>query len=151
MATAERFINKERLWAASTEARSSTDQFGEATESLPPNVIVFPGGVSLTPSRPSVASETERRFRRLADGWLADTALDSDPVEKFLHPLHLKIIGLGEKALPSILKEVEKMSGHWFVALDAISWENPVRPEDEMSLERTAQAWLVWGRGKRLL
>src|SRR5436190_10358773 len=64
---------------------------------------------------PTVADE--QTFRRLADRWLADTAFDSDPIEKFLHPLHLKIIGMGERVLPLLLREVEKMSGHWFVAL----------------------------------
>lgn len=95
--------------------------------------------------------DLELKFRRLADEWITETGLLSDPVQKFMHPAHLKIIGMGEKALPFILKEVEKMSGHWFVALDAISPVNPVPPQDETNLQQVAQAWIEWGKHEGLI
>jgi hypothetical protein len=105
------------------------------------------GGVSIMPDT-GVADHAEQKFRQLANEWIAETGFLSDPSKKFTHRSYLKIIGMGEKALPLILREVERMSGHWFVALDAISDVNPVSLEDQRSLQRTANAWLQWGRDK---
>jgi hypothetical protein len=99
----------------------------------------------------NVDAELETEFRAHADKWLGETGALSDPVRKFMHPSHLKIIGMGIEVLPLILKEVEKMSGHWFVALDAISPVNPVRPEDESDFQGVAKAWLDWGKGEGLI
>jgi hypothetical protein len=101
--------------------------------------------------KPSIDPEIERVFRALADKWIKETGYLSDPIKKFMHPSHLKIIGMGEKVLPLILREAQKRSGHWFVALNAISPENPVKPEDETSLERVANAWLEWGKERDLV
>jgi len=106
-----------------------------------PDVHVFP-----VPS-----SDDEKEFRRWADEWIGETGFLSDPTRKSMHRAHFKIIGMGEKALPLILKEVQRMTAHWFVALDAISPVNPVRPEDQTNLVRTANAWLEWGRGEKLI
>ena len=120
------------------------------SDSAPSNIIVFPGG-GTSPVPTTKDNETEQRFRRLADEWIQETSHFSDPVRKFMHRAHFKIIGMGERALPFILKEVERMSGHWFVALDAISPVNPVRPEDETSFDRTAKAWIEWGKSEGLI
>ena len=98
-----------------------------------------------------VDARTEREFRAYADKWLKETAPLSDPVQIFMHPSHLKIIGMGEKIVPFVLKEVERQSGHWFVALEAISPVNPVQPEDEISFQRTADAWIRWGKAEGLI
>lgn len=95
--------------------------------------------------------ELEREFRALVEEWINDTAYSSDPTEKFMHHAHLKIIGMGTQVVPLILREVQKMSGHWFLALESITKANPVTPKDEVSLERTANAWLEWGRREGLL
>lgn len=98
-----------------------------------------------------VDRELAIKFEALAHQWLQETKYLSDPVRKILHPSHLKLIAMGERILPLVLREVEKMSGHWFVILNAISPENPVKPEDETNIERLANAWLEWGRRKGLI
>src|SRR6266498_3941100 len=90
----------------------------------------------------------EAQFRRLADEWIRDTRYISDPIQRILHPAHFKIIGMGPAALPLILAELQRRPAHWFVALDAISPENPVGPEAQNSFEDTARAWLEWGEKK---
>ena len=112
--------------------------------------LVSSGDSSVSPV-PIASAEVEQEFRQLASDWLRETAYDSDPADKFLHRAHLKLIAMGEKILPLALEETEKMSGHWFVLLDAISPYNPVGPQDEMSLERTSQAWLRWGKEEGLI
>jgi len=114
-------------------------------------LVAFHGDVIAMPVAIPIDSTTAPRFQRLANEWLRDTAFVSDPIEKFMHPAHLKILGMGDKILPLVLREVEKMSGHWFMVLDAISPENPVTPEDQASLERTAQAWVEWGKKQGLI
>lgn len=114
-------------------------------------LVTFHGDVIAMPSTIPIDSTTEQRFQQLANEWLRDTAFVSDPIEKFMHPAHMKILGMGEKILPLVLMEVEKMSGHWFMILDAISAENPVTPEDQASPERTAQAWVEWGKKQGLI
>jgi cytochrome P450 len=99
----------------------------------------------------SASAEVEQTFRALADEWLDETAHLSDPVDKFMHPALVQIIGLGKPAVPLLLKEVQKMSGHWFYALEHINRMNPVPPEDQWSVEKTAAAWLTWGRSGRLI
>lgn len=96
-------------------------------------------------------TDLERTFRALADEWLNETSHLSNPVDKFMHPALVQIIGMGRPAVPLILQEVQKMSGHWFYALRHITRTNPVLPEDEWSVEKTAEAWLAWGRGERLI
>jgi hypothetical protein len=98
-----------------------------------------------------VDAATEGEFRAHADKWLQETAPLSDPVQIFMHPSHLKIIGMGGKALPFILREVERQSGHWFVALEAISPVNPVQPEDQTSFQRMTDAWIRWGKEEGLI
>lgn len=114
-------------------------------------LVAFHGDVIAMPGTISIDGTTEQRFQQLAREWLRDTAFVSDPIEKFMHPAHMKILGMGEKILPLVLREVERMSGHWFMVLDAISPENPVTPEDQASPERTAHAWVDWGKKQGLI
>lgn len=100
---------------------------------------------------PQANPEVERTFRALAEEWLDETAHLSDPVDKFMHPAIVQIIGMGKQVVPLLLKEVRKMSGHWFYALEHINRTNPVLPEDQWSVEQTAAAWLAWGRRERLI
>jgi hypothetical protein len=99
----------------------------------------------------TVDPETERRFNQFADKWIAETGFLSDPIRKFMDRSHLKIIAMGEKVLPLILRELERKSGYWFVALDAVSPENPVQAEDQVSFDATANAWLRWGKQRGLI
>lgn len=104
-----------------------------------------------THTAPAPTTEDEQRFHQLAEEWISETAAFSDPVRIFLHKSLFKIIGMGEKALPLVLKEVEKNSAQWFVVLDAISPIRPVKAQDEKNLERVRQAWIEWGRSEGLI
>jgi hypothetical protein len=142
------------VWAGRSQAlKNKRGEPTEAAEDTPSagRVIIFPGGLSLVPPHARVAPEVERRFQRLTEEWIRDTAFYSDPVPIFLHRALFKIIGMGEKALPLILKEMEKRSADWLVALDAVSPVNPVNAEDEKDFERAANAWIAWGRSNGLI
>lgn len=104
--------------------------------------IFFPG-----PSK----QELEAKFRRLADQWKLDTAYSSSTTERFLHPAHLQIIGMGSDALPFILCELRDHGGHWGLALSSITGENPVPAEHYGKGRLVAAAWVEWGRANKHL
>ncbi len=64
------------------------------------------------------------------------------------HPSYLEIVAMGEKAVPLLLRELEKSPNYWFPALTAITGENPIPKEARGRLIEMTEAWLEWGRGK---
>jgi hypothetical protein len=62
-----------------------------------------------------------------------------------------RIIGMGEKALPLILRQLRNEGNdpdHWFWALEAIAQVDPVPPEAYGDMEEMAQCWLRWAAGR---
>jgi hypothetical protein len=145
----ERERDREEYLSQLTE--SSYKQLVERVRLLLEQALLSQRAKKSPEQAPEIDRELKIKFEALAQQWLNETKFLSDPVRKILHPSHLKLIAMGESILPLVLREVEKMSGHWFVILNAISPENPVKPEDETDIERLANAWLEWGRRKGLI
>jgi hypothetical protein len=58
---------------------------------------------------------TEERFKKLARTWKSETDLHSKVAKRILHPAYQKIIGMGEAAIPLILKDLaENGPDDWF-------------------------------------
>ena len=83
-------------------------------------------------------------FSSLANQWSQDTRHLSVISRAVAHPAHLRIVALGERALPLILEELRDRPNHWFFALNAIANVDPVPPGANVSMAR--EAWLEWGR-----
>ncbi|NET54696.1 MAG: hypothetical protein F6K47_00340 [Symploca sp. SIO2E6] len=90
----------------------------------------------------------EVTFNHLVQQWKAETRFLSDPHQMVLHPAYQQIIGMGEAAVPLLLRELEKKSGRWFWAIKSITREDPVPPEARGRTQVMIQAWLDWGRAK---
>jgi hypothetical protein len=90
----------------------------------------------------------ELDFTELVKEWKASRSATSFSSTMAIQPAYLRIIGLGAPALPLILRELEKELDHWFVALKAISREDPVPPESRGKMLEMRDAWLKWGREK---
>lgn len=91
------------------------------------------------------------RFRELAREWKSRRSASSSITEITHHPAYQKIIGMGESAVPLILRELEREGrdpAHWFWALHAISLEQPVSHQDRGNTVRMAKAWLEWGKNR---
>ena len=58
---------------------------------------------------------------------------------------------MGPTALPLILERLDSKGGHWFWALQHISGEDPISPEDAGNYEKMREAWLQWGRERHYL
>jgi len=84
------------------------------------------------------------RFHRLVTQWNNETGHYSVTFKRAMHPCYQQIIGMGEKALPFILRDLrERPTGQWFWALNAITGESPTL--DQRSIDDAVQAWLRWG------
>ena len=75
----------------------------------------------------------------------------SSPTRKAAHPAYQQIIEMGERAVPLILQEMQRHPGHWSMALQAITGENPVPKEAAGHVTQVADAWTEWGRKKGYL
>ena len=90
--------------------------------------------------------ELFEEFVRLAAQWQVETAGASVTRRIVSHPAYLRIIGMGDRAVPWILDQLENGEAHWFEALHAITGANPVPDEDRGVYAKMARAWLAWGR-----
>ena len=84
------------------------------------------------------------KFYDLFYAWKYDTLTVSSPTEIAMHPAYQEIIGMGQSALPYILKELLDEPDYWFWALKAISGLDPVRAEERGNIQRMRLRWLIW-------
>lgn len=94
---------------------------------------------------------TEKLFNNLAINWKKETAGYSTMYHKAINNNYLGIIGMGYDAVPFILNDLEKAPEHWFIALKAITKENPVAKEDIGDMRRMRAAWIEWGKRKHII
>ncbi len=92
------------------------------------------------------APDLEAEFSRLAQQWRHETRMLSSDADIAANFAYYQIIGMGEKAVPLILRELQEHGGRWFWALRAITRQNPVAPKDRGNTKRMIQAWLEWGK-----
>ena len=94
-----------------------------------------------------VEATLDREFERLNQEWMNTLPQGCDVSEMVMHPAYQRIIGMGPRAVPLVLRELERTQGHWFWALHAMTGANPVPEESEGNIQKMAVAWLDWGRG----
>jgi hypothetical protein len=85
----------------------------------------------------------EEEFKRLAAQWHRETDHLSNIVRKAMSPVYQEIIGMGEKVLPLILRDLEITGGHWFWALKAIARFDAAAGAN--NYDDAVRAWLGWG------
>lgn len=93
--------------------------------------------------------EIEEKFQRLALQWKRDTEHLSSMTKMILHRSYQQIIGLGSVTLKLILQELQEDPDYWFWALESITGENPVQPDDDF--DAAVEAWLSWGKQRGLI
>ena len=86
-------------------------------------------------------------FAEAKNRWYMDTMdIRTDPSE---HPDFRRIVGMGEAAIPLILEELRVRPSLLYVALEAITGENPVAETGSDSLEDISLIWQRWGEQNR--
>jgi hypothetical protein len=103
----------------------------------------------LTQAEGDAAGKDDPEFERLVEEWQAQRSKSSSFAGRdAILPAYQRIIGMGPKALPLILRALAKQNDNWYWALKAISGEDPVSPEDRGKTRVMREAWLRWGRAK---
>ena len=97
--------------------------------------------------------DMEATFNALADKWVRETAVHSNPAIIARHPSYSQIVGMGKQAIPFILSELSQKRNrpHWFQALHDINGMTPAPEESWGKVDEVAAAWLNWGRGQGYL
>lgn len=103
----------------------------------------------LSPQQARPKESVEQKFCRLAELWRSDTYYSSLVSEIAMHGAYQQIIGMGRKVVPLILRELERRGGHWFWALNAITGDDPIRPN--ATYKDAVRDWLRWGRQRGLI
>lgn len=94
----------------------------------------------------SASSVTGRVFPELADQWRAETDHLSDNEIIAAHPIYRALVALGPRVVPFMLEELKRDNPpRWFQALEEITGENPILPEQRGKMLEMAAAWLKWG------
>ncbi len=83
-------------------------------------------------------------FYTLFEKWQEETRFISSTEDMVLNMNYQSIIGLGPQVLPVIFKELNQGPQHLYWALQAITGQDPVRPENRGSLEAMNKDWLDW-------
>jgi hypothetical protein len=92
----------------------------------------------------------DEAFQILANDWRNATRLQSSLTKMTEHPAYREIIQLGEDVVPILLRELKRRPEPWFTALREITRVDPVSPEQRGDWQAMANAWLQWGRDRRI-
>jgi hypothetical protein len=86
-------------------------------------------------------------FQQLVSQWHKERGATSSITQMAMCPSYQRIIGMGEKAIPLILRQIENEGDdpdHWFWALQAVTRANPVSEDAQGDMREMAKAWLDW-------
>jgi type I restriction enzyme S subunit len=109
------------------------------------------GGRAIPFEPAGAAVDLEQRFNELTTRWREDTKFMSSVSDITGHPAYRAIIDMGPAALPYIFRELASRPAHWYNALKTIAGESPVQPNERSNPKRVREAWLQWGRAKKLI
>ena len=93
-------------------------------------------------------TEAEAKFRYYASKWKEEIGGDSSLTNITSNMNYLRIIRIGDKAIPFILQELQQEPAPWFVALRAISEDDSVGRDSPGNFRKMAAAWIQWGKDR---
>lgn len=109
---------------------------------------VLSAGHVIYERRKSIENPLELRFRELSRRWREETMELSSTSAKTTNFHYYQIIALGRDVVPWILRDLNENGGLWYLALRAITNENPVSPEDSGNIKKMKSSWLDWGKAR---
>ena len=86
------------------------------------------------------------RFGELASRWHRETGGISAPARVTSNDAYLRIIALGERVVPLILRDLRDQGGFWYPALRAITGQWPVPAHAVGKPRLMKEAWFRWAR-----
>jgi hypothetical protein len=70
---------------------------------------------------------------------------DGSSTDTVFNDAYGQIVGMGPAAIPFLLRELRKQSGHWITALTWIAGVELVTPDIRGDQRKMREAWLNWG------
>ena len=128
------------VWTGESTERISWTRQGDLTELGVGFITTNSRGYHL-----SIPSEV--KFAQLVKQWNVERNIVSSLSEIAMCPSYLMIIAMGETALPLIIAQLKREGDdpdHWFVALEAITGNDPIPEEAYGDTLSMAEAWLSW-------
>ena len=107
--------------------------------------------VSAVEETTDIKETVENRFNRLAREWSASVGNISSLTAMAEHPKYREIISLGWEVVPCLLRDLQHNRRFWFPALAEITTIRPYDPRDAGNVKRMTDAWVKWGKLKRLI
>jgi len=94
-------------------------------------------------------SNAERMFDDLKTRWLEEVGGQSSLTKIVGSRHYLRIISMGESALPFILRELEEENpAPWFAALRAITGRDDIGRSTPGQFRQMADEWIEWGKSE---
>lgn len=90
--------------------------------------------------------ELARKFSTLAQQWETEVEGMSSTARMSQHPAYQEIIQMGTEIVPLLLQELKRNPLYWLSALEEITGENPIGPEQRGRIKQMAEAWDKWGK-----
>lgn len=90
-------------------------------------------------------------FIKYSKQWKQETAGLSSPSSIRMNRNYQKIIGIGEQVIPLILRELEREADDWFYALEMLVDDNENPITEEMGFNESVQAWIKWGKDRKVI
>lgn len=104
-----------------------------------------------TPAVSAPSIDVQRHFYALADEWTRAVGNSSSLTAMSRHPKYREIVDLGWPVVPYLLRDLQRGRGFWFPALDEITGIRPFDLRDAGNSKRMIQAWIQWGKIKKLI
>jgi hypothetical protein len=124
-------------------------EFSISLLNVPPKAVDF--YPRQRPYATAVILETDQiKFERLANTWKHETGKLSLVQKKAMHPSYQKIIGMGNRALPFIFRELSQRRDDWIWALVAITGKDDIGSPDS-TFDQAVDSWLTWAKENRYL
>lgn len=144
--------NRKECYSYEKESQSST-QVSEEWGYLTKNERFSFSVHMIKKLNPSYISAIEKQFNQLATKWKDETGIYSTTFHKVANDAYLDIIGMGKVVVPFILKDMQSLYGtaHWHSALKALVKENPVPEENLTKNRKIKEAWIEWGKRKKII
>ena len=142
------------IYAATASYRATAEQLMEVIAS-PVNDCTWTKDTTWTASsfgQVTIASaEDWGCFLLLTEKWHKERGITSSVTKMVICPSYQRIIGMGDKVVPLILRRMQDEGidpDHWFWALEMITGADPVPTEAYGDTVKMAQAWFSWAEGR---
>jgi hypothetical protein len=118
---------------------------------LDSSVVVSDVVIPVVEQDKDIKGRVENEFNKLAWEWSASIGNVSSLTAMAEHPKYHEIINLGWDVVPFLLRDLQQNHRFWLPALAEITTIRPYDQRDAGNSKRMIDAWITWGKKKKLI